>query len=155
MQHWEQKHDWPASRWLAVRCSTGSVALPIVGDSWVASARVSIATQLDSTSSWVELRRYRRAFSVSAPSSGSAAEYIRRLKTKMGVVNQDITTAIRSCRVRCAYSNKSFAELMASRCLSHRWQVDRAFSRRVWSPRLNVWGRSECGNRISGANLIS
>ena len=34
----KQKHDWPASRWLAVRCSTGSVALPIVGDSWVASS---------------------------------------------------------------------------------------------------------------------
>ena len=39
--------DWPASRWLAVRCSTGSVALPIAGDSWVVSVRVSIATQLD------------------------------------------------------------------------------------------------------------
>ena len=29
--------------------ATGSVALPIVGDSWVASVRVSIATQLNST----------------------------------------------------------------------------------------------------------
>ena len=50
-----KKHDWPASRWLAVRCSTGSVALPIVGDCWVASVRVFIATQLElnSTSSWV------------------------------------------------------------------------------------------------------
>ena len=44
-----------------IRCSTGSVALPIVGDSWVASVRVSIAMQLNSTSSWVELRRYKRA----------------------------------------------------------------------------------------------
>jgi len=34
-------------------CSTGSVALPIVRDSWVASVRVFIATQLNSTSSWV------------------------------------------------------------------------------------------------------
>ena len=34
--------DWPALRSLAVRCSTGSVALPIVSDSWVASVRVSI-----------------------------------------------------------------------------------------------------------------
>ena len=47
--------------------TTGSVALPIAGDSWVASVRVSIATQLNSTelnstSSWVELRRYKRAF---------------------------------------------------------------------------------------------
>jgi len=50
-----KKHDWPASRRLAVRCSIGSVALPIVGDSWVLSVRVSIATQLNSTSSWVEL----------------------------------------------------------------------------------------------------
>ena len=41
--------------------ATGSVALPIVGDSWVASVRVSIATQLNSTSSWVELCRYKRA----------------------------------------------------------------------------------------------
>ena len=51
----QTKNDWPASRWLAVRCSIGSVALPIVGDSWVASVRVSIATQLNSASSWVEL----------------------------------------------------------------------------------------------------
>ena len=39
---------WPASRWLAVSCSTASVALPIIGDSWVASVRVSISTQLNS-----------------------------------------------------------------------------------------------------------
>jgi len=51
--------DWPASRWLAV-------ALPIVGDSWVASVKLSIATQLNSTSSWVELCRYKRAFSSAA-----------------------------------------------------------------------------------------
>jgi len=38
-------------------CLLGSVVLPIVGDSWVASVRVSIATQLNST------RRYKRAFS--------------------------------------------------------------------------------------------
>jgi len=59
--------------------ATGSVALPIIGDSWVASVSVSIATQLHSTSSrvcevsiatrWrnstsssVELCRYKRAF---------------------------------------------------------------------------------------------
>ena len=47
--------------------ATRSVALPIAGDSWVASMRVSIATQLNSTelnstSSWVVLRRYKRAF---------------------------------------------------------------------------------------------
>jgi len=54
-------NDWPASRWLAVRCSTGSDALPIVGDSWVASVRVSIAMQLNSTRRRVELRRYKRA----------------------------------------------------------------------------------------------
>jgi len=59
----KQKYDWPASRWLAVRCSTGSVALSIVGDSWVASVRVSIATQLNSTRRRVELRRYKRALS--------------------------------------------------------------------------------------------
>ena len=47
--------DWPNSHWLAVRCSTGSVALPNVGDSWVASVRVSIATQLNSTRCRVEL----------------------------------------------------------------------------------------------------
>jgi len=36
----KQKHDWLASRWLAVRCSTGSVEF-----------------------SWVELCRYKRALS--------------------------------------------------------------------------------------------
>ena len=55
--------DWPASRWLAVRCSTGSVALPIAGDSWVVSVRVSIATQLNSARRRVELRSYKRGFS--------------------------------------------------------------------------------------------
>ena len=40
--------------------STGSVALPIVGYSWIASVRVSIATQHNSTSSWVVLSCYRR-----------------------------------------------------------------------------------------------
>ena len=35
--------------------AAGSVALPIVGDSWVASVRVSIATQLNSTELDVEL----------------------------------------------------------------------------------------------------
>ena len=40
----KQKHDWIGSRWLAVRCSTGSVEL-----SWVQF-------------SWVELCRYKRAF---------------------------------------------------------------------------------------------
>ena len=48
--------------------ATGSVALPIAGDSWVASVRVSIATQLNWTQldvqlGWVELCRYKRAFS--------------------------------------------------------------------------------------------
>jgi len=61
------KTDWPASRWLAVRCSTGSVALPIVGDSWVASVRASIATQLISTQLDVELCRYKRALSKIVP----------------------------------------------------------------------------------------
>ena len=56
-----QKHDWPASRRLAVRSSTGSVTLPIVGDSWVASVRVSIATQLNSTRRRVELSCNKRA----------------------------------------------------------------------------------------------
>ena len=42
--------------------ATGSVALPIVGDSWVASVRVSIATQLNSTRRRVELCRYKWAF---------------------------------------------------------------------------------------------
>ena len=37
-----------------------SVALPIVGDSSVASVRVSIATQLNCTRRRVELRRYKR-----------------------------------------------------------------------------------------------
>jgi len=60
-------YDISTKDWLAVRCSTGSVALPIVGDSWVASVMVSIATQLNSPQldvelSWVELRRYKRAF---------------------------------------------------------------------------------------------
>ena len=54
---WEQKHDWPASRWLAVRCSTGSVALPIVGDRWVASVRLRRnSTQLDVELSWVAFK---------------------------------------------------------------------------------------------------
>jgi len=48
-----------------------AVQLPIVGDSWVASVRVSIATQLNSTSSW--MRRYKRAFTVNRQ---TAAELI-------------------------------------------------------------------------------
>jgi len=47
---------------------TDLLALPIAGDSWVASASPFVATQLNWTQldvelSWVELRRYKRAFS--------------------------------------------------------------------------------------------
>ena len=60
--------DWPASRWLAVRCNWVSCIadrrrqLSCVGEGVYSDATQLNSTELNSTSSWVELCRYKLAF---------------------------------------------------------------------------------------------
>ena len=103
--NWVNSTDLLRADWLYA--AIGSVALPIVGDSWVASVRVSIATQLNST------RRRRVELSCvaingpwSCSSLVSVFDLSERLtqKVKWSIIQQlALHAAAAACNSQCSY----------------------------------------------------